>query len=133
MSAQDLEVVRRLYEAFRKRDNESPFEVFDEEIVWDSSTGIQGWEATGLADEFHGHDGVRRYWRAWLDAWSEIEFTYEPTELDDGRIAALVDQRNRARHSGVWIDQPRYAQIWTLREGKVVHMELTEPSAVEAD
>jgi ketosteroid isomerase-like protein len=93
---------------------------------------VPGWEATGLAEEFHGHEGVRRYWRRWLDAWSEIDFEYELIELEDGRIVGVIDQRNRARHSGVWIDQPRYAQVWTLREGKVVRMEFADPAEVES-
>ena len=132
LTANDLEIVRGLYEAFRRRDNESPFEVFDEEIIWDASTvHFDDWEATGLLDEFRGHDGVRRYWRQWLDAWSEIEFEYELTELEDGRIAGVVDQRNRARHSGIWMDQPRYAQIWTLRGGMVVRMEFADPASLD--
>jgi ketosteroid isomerase-like protein len=129
----NLEIVRGLYEAFRRRDNESPFEVFDEGIVWDASTvHMPGWEATGLFDVFRGHAGVRRYWRQWLDAWSEIEFKYELIELEDGRIAAVIDQRNRARHSGMWLDQQRYAQVWTLRGGKVVRMEFADPEEIEA-
>ena len=115
------------------RDNESPFEVFDEEIVWDargSSAALPGWEASGLSDVFHGHDGVRRYWRQWLDAWSDIDFQCELIELGDGRIAGIVTQRNRARHSGVWIDQPPYAQIWTLRDGKVVRVEFGDPTEI---
>ena len=62
---------------------------------------MPGWEATGLS------------------------------ELDDGRIVGIVTQRNRARHSGVWIDQPTYAQIWTLRDGKVVRVEFDDPAEVE--
>jgi ketosteroid isomerase-like protein len=122
-----------LYEAFRVRDNESPFEIFDEEIVWDSrgaGDALPGWEATGLSEEFHGHEGVQRYWRQWLDAWADIEFTCELIELEDGRIAGIVRQRNQARHSGIWIDQPAYAQIWTLREGKVVRVEFADPAEI---
>jgi len=43
----------------------------------------------------------------------------------------VVDQRNRARHSGIWMDQPRYAQIWTLRGGMVVRMEFADPASLD--
>jgi ketosteroid isomerase-like protein len=37
MSRENVEVVRRLYEAFSRRDNESPFSVYDPDIEWDMS------------------------------------------------------------------------------------------------
>ena len=67
-----------------------------------------------------------------MDAWSDIEFDCELIELEDGRIAGIVTQRNQARHSGVWIGQAPYAQIWTLREGKVVRVEFADPAEVQS-
>ena len=124
---EDVEIVRGLYEAFERRDNESPFEVFDSDIVWDGRkiAGVMG-RLTGLAEIFHGHEGVRRFWSSWLEAWEEIEFEYEVLPLPDGRVVGLVTrQRNKGRGSGIWVDQGAYAQIWTLRDGKVVKMEYT--------
>jgi hypothetical protein len=38
----------------------------------------------------------------------------------------VTRQRNHGRASGIWVDQEPYAQIWTLRGGKVVRMEYTD-------
>src|SRR5512139_663238 len=67
MSQKNVEIVRALYEAFARRDGESPFSVYAPDIEWDMSRSaipLPGEEAV-----YHGHAGVRRYARAWLEAW----------------------------------------------------------------
>ena len=123
MSRENVEIVRGLYEAFARRDNESPFDVFDPEIEWE----VRGFVATGMAGSYRGHEGVRTFWRRWLEAWSELDFDYEIVDLGGDRVAGLVTrQRNHGRASGIWVEQEPYAQIWTLRDGKVVHMQYAD-------
>jgi hypothetical protein len=31
-----------------------------------------------------------------------------------------TDQRQRGRHSGIWTERPPYAQVFTVRDGKLV-------------
>jgi ketosteroid isomerase-like protein len=120
VGSQNVEVVRRLYELFRARDNETPFEFYAEDIVWDA----RGAQILGLEHVYRGHEGVRAFWRQWLEAWEEIEFEIEePVELDDGRVRVLVRQRNRGRGTGIWIDQDPYEHFWTLADGKVTRVE----------
>ncbi len=112
--------MRGLYQCFKRRDNETPFEYYSEDIVWDA----RGAHILGLDEVYRGHDGVRRFWRQWLDAWQEIEFeASEPEELPDGRIRVHVRQRNLGREAGVWIDQRPYLHFWTIDEGKVTKVE----------
>jgi ketosteroid isomerase-like protein len=69
MSQENVEIVRGLHEAFARGDNDTPFSVYDPEIEWDMTRlPLPGEESV-----YHGHDGVRRYWRAWLEAWEFIE------------------------------------------------------------
>jgi hypothetical protein len=35
-------------------------------------------------------------------------------------VALLYNQRQRGRHSGIWTDLPPYAQVFTVRDGKLV-------------
>lgn len=74
---------------------------------------------------FHGHAGVRRFWRAWLEAWDDLEFELEDVFDAGDCVVAFVHQRNHGKESGIWIDQKPYAQIWTLEDGKVVRMRMT--------
>ena len=104
MASDHVEIVRGLYDCFRRRDNETPFEFYAEDIVWDA----RGAHIPGLEQIYRGHDGVRTFWRQWLEAWEEIEFeTEKPVELDDGRVEVLVRQRNRGRGPGSgWTGRP---------------------------
>ena len=120
MASDDVEIVRGLYDCFRRRDNETPFEFYAEDIVWYA----RGAHIPGLEQIYRGHDGVRTFWRQWLEAWEEIEFeTEKPVELDDGRVEVLVRQRNRGRGTGIWVDWTPYVHLWTLADGKVTELE----------
>ena len=116
----NLEIVQLLYDSFRARDNDTAFEYLDPEIVWTGDiTGL-----LDLDDEYRGHEGIRRFWRQWLSAWEEISWEMQLEKLQDGRIRALIHQRNKGRGTGIWVDQRPYVQYWTLAGGKVVRMEM---------
>jgi ketosteroid isomerase-like protein len=129
VSQENVEIVMSLYAAGQGRDYESPFQVIDEQILWDMS----GFGLPDLAKVYRGHDGMREFWQAWLAAWEAIEFrTLAPEDLGD-HVIVEVDQRNRGRGSGLPVDF-HYFQAWTVRDGKVTasHMAGTRTQALEA-
>ena len=120
MAETEVEIVRRMYECFRRRDNETPFSYYADDVVWDA----RGAGIVGLEEVYRGHEGIRDFWRQWLEAWEEIEFeTDEPVELEDGRVRVLVRQRNRWHGTGIWIDQDPYLHYWTVEGSKVTRVE----------
>jgi ketosteroid isomerase-like protein len=135
LSETNLEIARRLCESFQRRDNDYPFSVFDEEIVWDV-TGAPEMPLPGeMRGVFHGHAGVRAFWSAWLDAWEAIDFDWEVVDLGDQVASLITRQRNHGRASGIWVDQVPYAMIWTIEDGRVkrldyAHLEETRARAV---
>jgi ketosteroid isomerase-like protein len=121
-----IDLVRSLYERFRTGDNETPFDDYAEDIVWEGEIGFP------FSSHYEGHDGVREFWRDWLQAWQAIEWDREELSLlDDGRVRAVVrNQRNQGRETGIWLEQKPYEQFWTIEDGKVTHLEfrwLEEP------
>jgi ketosteroid isomerase-like protein len=67
MSQENVEIVRRIYDAVARRDDVTPFEVYAEDIVWEIDQ-----RAAGLMPKrvYQGHEGVRQFWRdaAWSPA-----------------------------------------------------------------
>jgi uncharacterized protein len=117
MSQENVEIVRRIYEAFDARDTEASFNFYADEIEWDLSRGA----ALGPAAVFHGHDGVRESFRDLLTAFSAIDFEIEEMTACGDRVLANIHERYRGRGSGVEVDRRHHA-VWTLRGGKVTNM-----------
>ena len=117
MSQENVEIVRRLYAAYSRRDSEAPFEHYASDIEWDLS---RVWSPLGIGVA-HGHDGVRQTFRELLEAFREFDF--EVVEMTDANESVLVTVHDHGvgRTSGAVIDHDHYA-LWTLREGKVVRM-----------
>ena len=123
MSRENVEVVRGLYEAFARRDGESPFSVYDPDIEWDMSRSAI--PLPGEETVYHGHEGVRRYARAWMEPWGFIDAPLERlVDAGDVVVALLGRTTARGKMSGVEVDMPPWAQVWTLRDGKVVRMRI---------
>jgi hypothetical protein len=66
MSRENVQIVEMLLEKFKAGDHDV-FEHYDPEIEWDATRG--GDHVSDVASLYHGHDGVRAYWAAWLAAW----------------------------------------------------------------
>jgi ketosteroid isomerase-like protein len=123
-----MELVRRLYEAFRTHDNVWPFEVYDPEIEW-----YPGALGVGFEQVYRGHDGVRAFWRYWLESWEGIAFRLDDLIDAGDEVVALIWQRNRGRASGAVVEY-EWAQVWTLRDGLVTRQRifLRREDALEA-
>jgi ketosteroid isomerase-like protein len=70
MSHENVEVVRSIYDAVARRDSLTPFEFCAEDIVWDLSNSRR--TAMGIESVYHGHEGVRQFWRDALSVFGEI-------------------------------------------------------------
>jgi ketosteroid isomerase-like protein len=75
-----------------------------------------------LDSVFHGHDGYRRLWRYWLDAFGDIR--WEPEEILDlgDKVLVTTQQRGHGSGSGVAVSEPVF-QLFTFRRGLVIRQE----------
>ena len=120
MSQANVEIVRNLLEWFQHRDHERAFEFYDPEIEWDTRRIVQG-PSLDLSGVFHGHEGVRAYWRQWLSAWSDLHFEIDDVRDAGDEVVALIhNQRQWGRYSGIETETPPYGIAFTFRDGKVV-------------
>jgi ketosteroid isomerase-like protein len=127
MSQENVELVPVLAESLRNREvvarvasGAIDVELFDPEVEWDMSgmAGLMPSDTTGI---YSGHEGVRTYWRQWLEAWGDLQYEVQDV-LDAGdEVVALI--RNSCfwgRHSGILTELPPFAMVFTFRNGKVV-------------
>lgn len=129
MSQENVEIVRRAYEHFRER-RDFLAEAFHPDFVWDMST-FRGWPERRT---YPGIEGASEFLTEWLAAWDEWELELEEMHDAGGeRVVAIVRQQGRSKATGLPVDM-RFAQVWTLSNGKQVRMEMyaTPDEALEA-
>ncbi|MFL5907756.1 MAG: nuclear transport factor 2 family protein [Solirubrobacterales bacterium] len=118
MSEENVEIVRRMFQAFRNRDWTAAREPVDpEEIEMDVTRS----PIEGLSGVYRGREEVAYFWSQWLEAWGEQEIEEEELiDAGDQVVTWTASHKFRGRGSGVTVDFPPYAWLVTLRDGKVV-------------
>ena len=121
MSQENVEVLlhaSRVASAGRAiEDREAFLSILDPEIDWIAREG-----PPDMQGEFHGIDQVREYYARWASAWSEWDWEIEEVREHGDLVITRTWLTGRGRGSGLVLDM-RVGQIWTFRDGKVVHYE----------
>jgi ketosteroid isomerase-like protein len=117
MSEENVELVKRVYEAAAQRDSEAVLSMYDPGIEWDVSRS----RMARLVGEgvYQGHDGLRRFFRAYHDAWQDISYSFDEL-IDAGEKVISVDvETARGQLSGADVELTQYG-VWTIRDGKII-------------
>jgi ketosteroid isomerase-like protein len=120
MSAANVEIVRRVYDAVARSDTATVLGFYHPDVEWDAArTPVGDVMGPGV---YRGHEGLRRWFREWYEAWENVEDDCEELiDAGSGRVISVTTVRARGRTSGVVIEQRR-AAIWTISDRKVVHV-----------
>jgi ketosteroid isomerase-like protein len=130
MSRQNVDVIRRMLQAFNDGDMEAIVAECDPTVEWEEQS-IPGFEPL-----YRGHDGVRRWAATILEAGEElgsIEGRLEGVKETNDTVIASVHFEGEGRSSGVRV--PMHVHIvGTFRDGKMVRRQvfLTLAEALEA-
>ena len=130
MSRENVEVVRRVSDAYNRRDVEAMLDELHPEIEWYPWLQVQ---LGGGATVYRGHEGVRDGVRDGEDAFSEVRAELsEVRDLGD-RAVAIGHLRGRGKESGA-LTESELAWIVEFQGGKVIRVrEYLDPKeALEA-
>ncbi len=131
MSEENVEIVRRVYDAVAHDDAATVLALYDPDIEFDFSHGPLGsFMERGV---YHGYDGIRTWIRERYEAWESIEETCGELIDHGDHVVSTVTSRGRGRSSGADVEWTHYG-IWTFREGKIVRVAwfATREEALEA-
>ena len=129
MSQENVEIMRRLYDAAARRDSGAVLALYDPDVQVDMSRA----PCRDLVGSrfYHGHDGLRAFYREWFGAWETVEAEVEEL-IDAGECVISVETtRGRGLASGAEVEVHQCG-IWKLRAGKVVRVEWLEATREEA-
>ncbi len=133
MSQENVDVVRRIYEASARRDVQTVLSLYDADVELDF-TRLPHAQVIGYG-LMRGHAGLRDWYREWFEAWEDFEEICE--ELIDAGVSVVSvwTQRGRGRASGAEVEfGRRSAAVFTIRNGKVARLVAfpTREEALEA-
>lgn len=116
MGQPEVDVVRRLFDAFNRQDLQGQLELLGEGYEWRPA-----FTGGGLLEGsvYRGREGYTRYWREQAETWASIDLDVEEFRDLGDRVLVLAHIRATGRSSGVAVDQP-FGGIWTVREGELV-------------
>lgn len=117
MSQENVEIVRRCFDAFNRKDFDSVIEDYDEQAEWRPALAgaVEG-------RVYRGRDDIRGYFTDLFASFADVS-TQDAEFRDLGdRVLALYKLTVRGRDSDVVVDQPG-AIVYDLRGGQIVRAE----------
>jgi uncharacterized protein len=115
MSRENVDVVRRAYEAFARGDQAGMLAAWDPQIEWRTREDLPD-TAT-----HRGHDEVLHWIARWLESWEDFKLETEDF-IDAGEYVVV-----RTRQSGTGSESGAYAElqethVFKLRNGRVIQV-----------
>jgi ketosteroid isomerase-like protein len=118
MSRENVEIIRRAFEHFQAT-GDFLVEVTDPDFVWDMSN-FRGWPEDQI---YEGLEGARRFTREWVEAWDDWQVNTESFHDGGDKVVVIARQQGSAKSTGAPVDMT-FAQVFTMRDGKQVRMEM---------
>ena len=124
MSQENVEIVRSLWEAWDRRDADAIFPLYDPEV----DVVPHSREGTFMSESYHGHDGVRRWIRDWMDAFDGFYFHADEYLNAGGCVLVHATQGGRGKGSGVTVERSLWF-LYRLQRGRIVRIETYDSKA----
>jgi uncharacterized protein len=125
MSEVNVEIVRRLIEAWNSNEPDGAIAIVDPGVVIDATRRRVN------PKTYTGMQGMRRMLADRDEVWGE--FRMEPDEVRDAgdRVVAIGRWVGKGKGSGIEVQQP-VADVFTLHDGRVMRLELGFTDRAEA-
>ncbi|HEX2129037.1 MAG TPA: nuclear transport factor 2 family protein [Solirubrobacterales bacterium] len=118
MSQENVEIVRRLWDAANRRDRDAVLSLYDRDVELDV-TGFPFPATEG--GTYQGHDGLRRLFREWRDTWRDADAQLHEVVDAGDTVVAVYTYRAHGRTSGAPVHH-EFATVTTIRSGKIVRV-----------
>jgi len=111
MSEENVEIVRRMYDAFDSGDADAALAYFDSGVVVDATHRVDG--RVG-----HGRKELVTFLGEWLGTWDEWREEVEAIRDAGDQVLVISTQRGRGKGSGAeW--QNRFGMLYEIEGGKI--------------
>ncbi|HEX2137950.1 MAG TPA: nuclear transport factor 2 family protein [Microvirga sp.] len=119
MSEENVEIVRRLFEAVARRDTETALRLYHPEVEFDGRRHRWAELISAQHETFRGHEGLRAWAKEYYSAWENLDDSLEELVEAGEHVISIVTTRGRGKASGVEVELKRSAGVWTFRDGLI--------------
>jgi ketosteroid isomerase-like protein len=121
MSQENVEIVRRGFEAFNRggADSRASEAILAPDIVWEVAIGVADFDGV-----YRGRDEVRRFWQTFLTEFEDMRIEVEELVDCGERVFSVTRPVGRGRHSGAIATGGTVYPVFTLRDGLIVRYQL---------
>jgi ketosteroid isomerase-like protein len=113
VSAENIEVVKAVFAAWKERDRDAALSLIDPDIDVD----VAGWTAI-LGFAGRGRESLDRTVEGWLESWASLEFFPEQFIDAGDDVIVWLTMEGRGRESGA-PTKMRGAAVYTVHDGRV--------------
>jgi ketosteroid isomerase-like protein len=118
VASENVEIVKRGFEAFDRGGVEALLEFVHEDFEATTPPVL-----ASEPDTYVGHDGVRRYFDSFYEAMDDIRWESHSFHEVGDKVVVEFTLYARGKSTGLEFGQ-RAVQVWTLRDGKGIGLEL---------
>jgi uncharacterized protein len=119
MSRENVEVVRRGYEALNAGNLEEVFALFDPEVEVEPGLDPDGTGGLDFRGTYRGVEGFLQFLAEIAEAWEDPRWVAEGFEDAGEDVVVFIRFIGKGKGSGVEINQP-IAHVCTVRDGKLI-------------
>lgn len=120
MSQENVQIVRRVFDAVARREVDPVLEAYDPDVVYDfSESGLDPLFASTI---YRGYAGMRSLFKERFSAWETIDDDCRELIEAGDRVISVVATRGRGRSSGAEVELTHYG-LWTFRDGRIVRVD----------
>ena len=117
MSQENVEVVRRAYEAFSHAGLDALVEHFHADAEYDATAAIGPY-----AGMYYGRAAIRNFLADYFESWEYVRMEPEDfIEVGEDHVVVLLRLQMRGKGSGIEVEA-QTINVWTVRDGKAARM-----------
>jgi ketosteroid isomerase-like protein len=116
MSQENVEVVRRAYDAWNREDLDAFLSVVHPDAEWRGPGDL----FLGINSVYRGHAGVRDWWNAAKEPWQYFKSHVQRMFVGGDKVVTVVRFEAVGKESGAKVELPFLTNVMELKDGLAV-------------
>ena len=122
---ENVSMVKRLYDAFKRREVHSIMDMFADDAVMHgpAPSGVLPWGGT-----YNGRSGVAQFFKALGESLEPQQFDLNDIISQGNKVVVLGYQKGRAKPTGR-LYETEFVNVWTIRNSKFIEFRVYNDTA----